>query len=331
MLQHRLNSDASSAKIFRLYLGEEGFMNEMGVYPCENFYDLRLCMRFRNTQEMLLAMRSSGLFGHIVCKDDGCELALYSPLWYEGATEMTRAEWDAAHHKQTIFDDTETDDTSSYASKTPSKTPSKMPSKMQSPYNIYTLSKNNTKEKENNNIRTDELLEGFFKRLLNSEAQKKALLGPVADKMRQMGKLDNAQAEEAVAYLCSHQLTNYFLFQETRLRGHKYSNWLIWLRGLLHHKYAGQLITQALQEYTALLKKRTAEQARRERARREEERRSFQPNSPFEWTDRTSGKRQYDDPYDGVVSIPNDAPPRPTPGCAWHPMRNVWFEGGKAL
>lgn len=325
LLQQRLSSDAMSTKIFRLYLGEEGYMNEMGVYPFENLYDLRLCVRFRTTQEMLNAMRTANVFGRIVCKDDGRELAFFSPLWYNGPAELTRAEWEAMHNRRTIFDDAMANENGQATDNLPDKTHCKT----QTGYNIYTLSKNNTKE--NINISTDELLKGFFTRLFSSEEQKKSMLGNVAEQLRKQGGLNEVQTEEAVGYFCSHQLTTYFTDREQSLRKHKYNGWIVWLRGLLNHKYANQLTAQALQEYTALLRKRTAEQARRQKAREEEERRNYHPESPFEWTERAANKRYYDDPYEGVTPIPAGAPPRPTPGCVWHPIRNVWFEGGQAL
>ena len=52
--------------------------------------------------------------------------------------------------------------------------------------------------------------------------------------------------------------------------------------------------------------------------------REFRPVSPFEWKDAGKGLRYYDDPIDGKVEIPENAPPRPAETAIWNVLSKEW-------
>ena len=56
------------------------------------------------------------------------------------------------------------------------------------------------------------------------------------------------------------------------------------------------------------------------------EQRNNHPLSEFEWTDKESGLRFYDDPLEGMVNIPDDAPPRPGAKAEWNVLSGEWGE-----
>ena len=56
------------------------------------------------------------------------------------------------------------------------------------------------------------------------------------------------------------------------------------------------------------------------------EQRNNHPLCEFEWTDKESGLRFYDDPLEGMVNIPDDAPPRPGAKAEWNVLSGEWGE-----
>jgi hypothetical protein len=54
------------------------------------------------------------------------------------------------------------------------------------------------------------------------------------------------------------------------------------------------------------------------------EQRNNHPLCEFEWTDKESGLRFYDDPLEGMVNIPDNAPPRPGAGAEWNVLSGKW-------
>ena len=56
------------------------------------------------------------------------------------------------------------------------------------------------------------------------------------------------------------------------------------------------------------------------------EQRNNHPLCEFEWTDKESGLRFYDDPLEGMVNIPDNAPPRPGAGAEWNVLSGKWGE-----
>lgn len=50
------------------------------------------------------------------------------------------------------------------------------------------------------------------------------------------------------------------------------------------------------------------------------------PVSPYEWQDPSTSQRYYQDPNNGIVCIPPDAPPRPSDDVSWHVNKQVWYK-----
>lgn len=59
--------------------------------------------------------------------------------------------------------------------------------------------------------------------------------------------------------------------------------------------------------------------------------RQNRPLSPHEWTDLATRQRCYDDPVEGVLVLPYDAPPRPTAAARWNPLRHGWYCDGQPV
>ena len=59
-----------------------------------------------------------------------------------------------------------------------------------------------------------------------------------------------------------------------------------------------------------------------------ERQRSNHPLGEFEWSDPATRQRYYDDPEEGLVAIPCNAPPRPTKNARWNVLRKAWYADG---
>lgn len=112
-------------------------------------------------------------------------------------------------------------------------------------------------------------------------------------------------------------LVPYFASQERFMKSTHVGR-LCWLSNLL--KSAGGL----------RMLKDAADAGRRQRVQNladmRGEQRNNHPLCEFEWTDKESGLRFYDDPLEGMVNIPDDAPPRPGAKAEWNVLSGEWGE-----
>ena len=80
-------TDSTISKLLDLYLGLTAYMNEEQVYPIENFYDIRLSLRFPTTQMLIETVKRCQSFCFITDDDHTHIRAFYSPLWHDGKPE----------------------------------------------------------------------------------------------------------------------------------------------------------------------------------------------------------------------------------------------------
>ena len=58
-------TDSTIPKLLDLYLGLTAYMNDKHIYPVENFYDIKMSLRFSTTQSLIEAVKGNveeGLF-----------------------------------------------------------------------------------------------------------------------------------------------------------------------------------------------------------------------------------------------------------------------------
>lgn len=146
---------------------------------------------------------------------------------------------------------------------------------------------------------------------------KMRILTPLIDSFQQKEGLTREDACANLVYLVNELLVPYFASQERFMKSTHVGR-LCWLNNLL--KSAGGL----------RMLKDAADAGRRKRlqciADMRGEQRNNHPLSEFEWTDKESGLRFYDDPLEGMVNIPDDAPPRPGAGAEWNVLSGKWGE-----
>ena len=275
-------------------LGMTAYMNEDAVYPVENFYDISKALKFKNARYLVEAVRLSGAFGIVPGDNVYGMSSFYSCLWKE---------------KEKTDDSAET---------LPVTLPVKLP--QGDIYNIYTIqdNKNNTSSGRISSAEKSlEAARNFFHLINKNRVDKMRILTPLIDSFQQKEGLAREDACANVVYLVNELLVPYFASLERFMKS-TYVGRLCWLNNLL--KSAGGL----------RMLKDAADAGRRKRvqciADMRGEQRNNHPLSEFEWTDKESGLRFYDDPLEGMVNIPADAPPRPGAKAEWNVLSGEWGE-----
>ena len=283
-------TEGALLKVLDLYLGLPNYMNEQGVYPVHFFYELSINLKFRTVTMMVEAVKRTGDFGWKPGENKlniGC---FWSPLWKE-VTQLPAS--------------------------LPADLPADLPAKLQVD-NIY----NNI----NNNIPTqhaasllDPSEEGrkFFHELNANPAEKAEVLQPLITFFQQQAP--DLPREEACAdgvYLVNELLIPHFIAQE-RFLHMKHNGRLAWLKNLLRSAHGRELLKKAAEAG----KQRRLTQKQQALA---EVKLKNRPLSPHEWTDPVSGPRFYEDDSEGVVTIPAEAPPRPSEKAFWNVIKCSW-------
>ena len=89
-------------------------------------------------------------------------------------------------------------------------------------------------------------------------------------------------------------------------------------------KYSTDMATRSYRQWL----KQNAEKERAAAQLATQQRRQNRPISPHEWQE-PDGSRYYDDPADGLMLIPNDAPPRPSENAHWNKFVSLWVDQTK--
>ena len=84
-------------------------------------------------------------------------------------------------------------------------------------------------------------------------------------------------------------------------------------------KYSTDMATRSYRQWL----KQNAEKERAAAQLATQQRRQQRPISPHEWQE-PDGSRYYDDPADGLMLIPADAPPRPSAEAHWNKFTKQW-------
>ena len=281
--------EAALLKVLELYLGLPDYMNEQREYPVHFFYELSVSLKFRTVTMMLEAVRLSGSFGWIAGDNRLDVSAIYSPLWKAVDAKKTES--------------TE-------------KLPAELPADLQvgSKYNI-----NNKSSTQHAASLLNPSEEGrkFFHEVNAKPAEKAEVLEPlVAYFLQQNVGLTRKEACADVVYLVDELLIPYFTAQEKFLRM-KHNGRLAWLKNLLKSGHGRDLLKKA----AGAGRLRRLQQHQQALA---EMKQNNRPLSPHEWTDPVSGMRFYEDAVEGIVTIPKEAPPRPSDTAFWNVFKKSW-------
>ena len=311
-------NDPTITKLLDLYLGMPAYMNSQGIYPHCNFYDIRLSLRFSYTSTLVAAVTNCRSFGMIWDEPHTKVIAFYSPLWYRqengNPTESPQkpaqeTPQDSAFNSNILYninniyppEDSRkgysagngvrnTEETDSR--KTPSEIPAETPPAL-SPA-------------------TD-----FFHRLNASPEEKRRVLVPLINSIATSHHYTRPRALQGLIILVNQFLIPYF-DSDPRFSRVSHTGKIIWLQNLMKTRHGQSLMGQAIARLGSELNKDLEEKHRKLR--------EFRPVSPFEWKESDKNIRYYDDPIDGKVEIPENAPPRPAETAIWNVLSKEWVD-----
>lgn len=306
-------TDSTISKLLELYLGLTAYMNDERVYPVENFYDIKLSLRFATTQALVEAVKQCRSFKFILNDERSRIQAFYSPLWRDEKSE------NSTDH-----------------STVPAAVPQNLPQAFAQTFaadNIYNINtKGDSSEEEfspsgdepsdkiptQKNIVTPDSLAAakeFFHIINGVPAQKGQMLTPLIDWFQLHEGLTRQHACENLVYLVNELLIPYFAGQ-VRFMKSNHTGRLCWLGNLMKFAHGQHLLNDAARE--SRKKREQAVLANRSTQR------NNHPLCEFEWTDPESGLRFYDDAIEGVVNIPDEAQPRPSAEAVWNVLSEEW-------
>ena len=307
-------TDSTISKLLDLYLGLTAYMNEEKVYPIENFYDIKMSLRFSTTQSLIEAIKRSQTFEFI--QDDKAKQikAFYSPLWHHTNsknetneimnTTSTSPNLSQAFAQTLVVDNIYNNIYTKGSSSDEELSPISEPP-----------SKNFPSKKD---IVTPESLaaaKDFFHLINKDSTQKAQILTPLINWFQLHEGLTRKHACENLIYLVNELLIPYFASQ-ARFMKSNHTGRLCWLNNLLKSAHGQHLLNDAA---------RTNREKRKQAVHEiKSNQRSNHPLSEFEWTDPESEMRFYDDEMEGTVNIPEDAPSRPSAEATWNVLSNKW-------
>lgn len=244
-------------------------------------------------------------------------IAFYSPLWYhkeEG--NPTEPPQDSAFNSNIIYninniyppEDSRKgvptgNETQNPAETDPTKkTPPEIPSETPDGENISSASSPAT---------------AFFHRLNANPEDKQRVLVPLINRIAVGHNYTRPRALQGLVILVNQFLIPYF-DSDPRFFKNSHTGRIIWLQNLMKTRHGQSLMEQAVARLGSELSKDLEEKRRKLR--------EFRPVSPFEWKDPDKGIRYYDDPIDGKVEIPEDAPPRPADAAIWNVLSKEWVD-----
>lgn len=159
----------------------------------------------------------------------------------------------------------------------------------------------------------------FFHRINANPEEKQAILVPIIDRIATDRNYTRRRALDTLVILVNEFLIPHFDAQSTFAKT-SHNGRIIWLQNLIKTRHGEKLIQQATQKLGETLLKNLEEHRKKLR--------EFRPISPFEWKDADKDIRYYDDPIDGKVEIPADAPPRPCDTAIWNILSKEWVDTG---
>ena len=277
--------EAALLKVLELYLGLPDYMNDKGEYPVHFFYELSKSVKFHTVTMMLESVRLSKSFGWIEGDNKLNVSAIYSPLWKAVDAKNTE-----------IIED--------------------FPADLHA--NLHGGSNNIINNHSPSEVNPSEEGRKFFHEINANPAEKAEVLQPlIAWFQHQEPGLPREEACADVVHLVNELLIPHFIAQEKFLRM-KHNGRLAWLRNLLKTAHGRELLKKAAD---AGMQRRLSQ---RQQALAEVKQNN-RPLSPYEWMDPNTGTRFYEDPAEGLVTIPKEAPPRPSEDSFWNVIQKKWI------
>ena len=305
-------TDSATLKLLDLYLGLTPYMTAEGIYPMRNLYQICQSMKTTHTTTLLENIRKCCSFGLIWNENRTHLLGFYSPLWCDGL-KNTPAQAAGSVAELTV----------------PVASPATTAANQATTNNSVLYNINNIIPPEDsrkgdpagNGARKAKKTEvdaaDFFHRLNTNPEEKQRVLVPLINSIAITYHYTRPRALQTLVILVNQFLIPYF-DADPRFPRNSHVGRIIWLQNLMKTRHGQSLMEKAVARLSSELSKDLEEKRRKLR--------EFRPVSPFEWKDAGKGLRYYDDPIDGKVEIPADAPPRSSDEAIWNVLSQKWVD-----
>lgn len=319
-------NDPTITKLLDLYLGMSAYMDTKGIYPLRNFYDIRLSLRFSYTSALVAAVTNCRSFGMIWDGAHANVIAFYSPLWYhkeEGnPTEPPQdSAQDSAFNSNIIYNINNIyppeDSRKGYSAGNEAQNPAEMDAAKTDPTKKTPPEIPSETPDGGDLSSSPSPATAFFHRLNANPEDKQRVLVPLINRIAAGHNYTRPRALQGLVILVNQFLIPYF-DSDPRFFKNSHTGRIIWLQNLMKTHHGQSLMEQAIAQLGNELSKDLEEKRKKLR--------EFRPVSPFEWKDPDKGIRYYDDPIDGKVEIPEDAPPRPADAAIWNVLSKEWVD-----
>jgi hypothetical protein len=307
-------TDSATLKLLDLYLGLTPYMTAEGIYPMRNLYQICQSMKTTHTTTLLENIRKCCSFGLIWNENRTHLLGFYSPLWCDGL-KNTPAQAAGSVAELTV----------------PVASPATTAANQATTNNSVLYNINNIIPPEDsrkgdpagNGARKAKKTEAdaadFFHRLNTNPEEKQRVLVPLINSIAITYHYTRPRALQTLVILVNQFLIPHFN-ADPRFSRNSHAGRIIWLQNLMKTRHGQSLMEQAVARLSSELSKGLEEKRRKLR--------EFRPVSPFEWKDAGTDIRYYDDPIDGKVEIPENAPPRPVETAIWNVLSKEWIDTG---
>ena len=324
-------NDPTVTKLLDLHLGMPAYMNESGIYPLCNFYYIRIALKFSYTTALITAVTDCHTFGLIWDEGHTKIIAFYSPLWYHKSDKETKnVQQDSAqktpqdsaqdsaffnsnilYNINNIYPPEDSRQGCSAGNGVPNAKKTNTP---RPPSETPSETPDGEKTSQTLSPATD-----FFHRLNTTPEDKQRVLIPLINRIATSHNYTRPRALQTLVILVNQFLIPHFN-ADPRFSRNSHAGRIIWLQNLMKTRHGQSLMEQAVARLSSELSKDLEEKRRKLR--------EFRPVSPFEWKDAGTDIRYYDDPIDGKVEIPENAPPRPVETAIWNVLSKEWIDTG---
>lgn len=327
-------TDSATVKLLDLYLGMPNFMNEQGIYPINNLYQICLALKTIHTADILEYIKKCKSFGLIWNENQTMIIAFFTPLWHQGNTTpvaapdtpavssavsptVSPAETNPKSNDSILYNINNIYPPEDSRQGYPPENPEEKPKENQKETQPEAGAESPSEVPDGKEVPGTSPAKDFFHRINATPGEKQQILLPLIDSIAARHNYTRSRASEALIILVNEILIPYF-DADPRFLKTTHAGRIIWLQNLLKTRHGDTLMQQAIQKLGNALVQ-DVEKKRRKR-------REFRPISPFEWKDPDKDIRYYDDPLDGKVELPADAPPRPSETAVWNIISKEWVK-----
>ena len=324
---------AQHQKMEQLLFGETAWMNTMGVYPRNYFYEIAQTLKFKTASNLLDCVKRCKGFGFVWSSSEKHDittlLGFFTPMWFQppinGKKQLPRSlpEWEGIKNNyiiNIIYNQKIYKLYISYNHVTAGTTAGTT-AEGRKDLSLTDAQKETATQAEQCDLRAE--VENFIKYLVSDQEAYSTftiLINQETERLLPQLHQDSQPVNPATRLFLDHYLKNHCLSKGAKMFGksRQHKNRLYWLVNLFkHYKTLQSYCASAVEDIRKETLKDPGMLIRQNR-----------PLGEHEYQDPESGLRLYDTKQpDGTIlqhRIPSDAPTRPSETAVWNKFAKIW-------